>query len=112
MLYSALNSGASNMRLVFPRGAARLRRLSEIIFAPKCVCVCVCVCVCLCVAAGIERLARGWTVRQSNLVGAKMHTHPEPPSVLSNGYKGSFPRVRQPGRGVEYTHPSAEVKNV
>ena len=43
MLYSTVKSGASNMRLVGLRVAARFRRLSEIIFAPKCVCVCVCV---------------------------------------------------------------------
>jgi len=48
MLYSAVKSGASNMRLVRPRGAARFRHLSDIIFAPKCVCVCVWVWVCVC----------------------------------------------------------------
>jgi hypothetical protein len=68
--------------------------------------------VCVCVAAGIERLARGCTVQHSNLLGTKMHTHPEPPSVLNNGYKGSFPRIRKQGRGVEHTPPNAEVKNV
>jgi hypothetical protein len=111
MLYSALKSGAFNMRLVRPRGAARFRHLSEI-FAPNCVCVCVCVCVAAGIAQSVERLARGWTVRDSNLVGAKIHTHPEPSSLLNNGYRGSFLRVRQLGRGVEHIPPSVEVKNV
>ena len=84
-----------------------------------CVCVCLCmcvVCVCVCVAADIAqsvgRLARGWTVRHSNLVGATFHTHPEPPSPLNNGYRDSFPKVRRSGPGVENTPPSAEGKNV
>ena len=87
------------------------------------VCVCVGVCVwvvCVCVggwvaadiAQLIEGLARGWTVRHSNLVGARFHTHPEPSRVLNNGYRGSFSRVRQPRPGVEHIPPSAERKNV
>jgi len=108
MLYGALKSGASNMRLVRPRVAARFRYLPEIIFAPKCVCVCVAADI----AQSVERFAQGWTVRHSNLVGTIIHILPEPPSLLTNGHRGSFPRARQPGRGVEYTPLSAEVVNV
>jgi hypothetical protein len=35
-----------------------------------------------------------------------------PPRLLHNGYRGSFPRVKQPGRCVHYPSPSsAKVKN-
>jgi hypothetical protein len=34
-----------------------------------------------------------------------------PPSLLQNGYRVSFPRVKRPGRGVNHPPPSsAEVK--
>ena len=34
-----------------------------------------------------------------------------PPSILYNGYRVSFPRVKRPGRDIDYTPPSsAEVK--
>jgi hypothetical protein len=104
MLNSALQPGASNMRLVRPRGAARFRHLSEIIFAPKCVAAGV--------AQSVEQLAGSWTVRDSNLVGARIHTHPEPPSLMNIGYRGLFPRAKQPGHGAEHKTPNAEVKNV
>jgi hypothetical protein len=54
-------------------------------------------------------------------VGAKrlrlLHSRPYrpygPPSLLCNGYRGSFPRVKRPERGVDHPPPSsAQVKNV
>ena len=39
------------------------------------------------------------------------HSSCGPPKLLSNGYRVSFPGVKQPGRGVNHTPPfSAEVK--
>jgi len=33
-----------------------------------------------------------------------------PPGLLYNGYRVSFPGVKQPGRGVDHIPSSAEVK--
>jgi hypothetical protein len=50
--------------------------------------------------------------RKKNPSGGKIFcSHPDqpwgPPSLLCNGYRVSFPRVKQPGRGVDHppTHP-------
>jgi hypothetical protein len=62
----------------------------------------------------LDRLTRGWTVRESNLGGDEIfHTRPArpwgPPSLL---YNGSFPGVKWPGRGTHHpSPPSAEVEN-
>ena len=58
----------------------------------------------------------GWTLRGSNPVGDEIfHTRPDspwcPPSILYNGYRVSFPRVKRPKRGVDHPPPcSTEVK--
>jgi hypothetical protein len=36
-----------------------------------------------------------------------------PPNILYNGYRGSFPGVKRPGRETDHSHPaSAEVKKM
>jgi len=59
----------------------------------------------------------GWTVRGSNIDGhtrfSLLHTRPEgswcPPSLLYNGYWGSFPGVKWPGHGVNHV-PNLALK--
>jgi hypothetical protein len=56
----------------------------------------------------VQRLARGLTVRWSNPGGDEiLRTRPDrpwvPSSLLYNGYRVSFPGVKQEGRGV--VHP-------
>ena len=62
----------------------------------------------------------GWTVRGSNPDWDKifyvLKAHPDrpwdPPSLLYNGYRGSFPGVKRPGRGVDHTpQSSVEVRH-
>ena len=69
------------------------------------------------IAQSVQRLATDWTVRESNLVGGRDFPHPSrpalgpPQSALCTMGTGSFPGVKQPGRG--FDHPlssSAEVK--
>ena len=55
----------------------------------------------------VQRLATGWTVRGSNLGAAEtFRTRPDwswdPPSLLYNGYRVSFPVIMRPGRGVNH----------
>jgi hypothetical protein len=63
-----------------------------------------------------ERLAMGWTVRESNSAGGEtFRTRPfrpwDPPSLLHNGYRVSYPGIKRPGHGVDHPPPSsAEVK--
>jgi hypothetical protein len=63
-------------------------------------------------------LVTGWTVRGSNPgEGEAFRTRPGrpwgPPSLVYNGYRVSFPRVKRPGRGVDHPPPSsAEVKEI
>jgi hypothetical protein len=58
----------------------------------------------------------GWTVQGLNLGGGEIvRTRPDqtwdPPSHLYNGYRVSFPGVKQPGLGIDHPPPSsAEVK--
>jgi hypothetical protein len=60
-------------------------------------------------------IATGWTVRGSNPAGGEIfRNHPDrpwgPPSLLYNGYRVSFPGVKQRRRGVDHlTISSAEV---
>jgi len=59
--------------------------------------------------------AKEWTIRGSNLGGGKRfslhHTHQDwtcnPPSLLYNGYRGSFPKVKRPRRGVDHPRQSS-----
>jgi len=53
----------------------------------------------------------GWTVwGTSPGVGEIFHTRPErtwcPPSLQYNGYRASFPGLKQPRRGVDHPHTS------
>jgi hypothetical protein len=58
----------------------------------------------------------GWKVFDRIPVGGEnFRNSPDwswgPPSLLYNGYRATFPRVKQPGRGVDHRPPSkAEVK--
>ena len=67
-------------------------------------------------AQSVQPLATGWTVRESSPGGGEIFpTHPggrwDPPSVLYNGYRVSFPGIKRPGHGVNHPPPSsAEVK--
>jgi len=66
-------------------------------------------------AQSVERLATGWTVRESNPgVGEILHTRPDRPWAHPASYTmgtGSFPGVKQPGRDVDHPPPSrGEVK--
>jgi hypothetical protein len=65
------------------------------------------------VAQSVQRLATGWTVRESIPGGGEIfHTRPdwawEPLSFPHNGYWVSFPVVKRPGR--EVNRPSAEAE--
>ena len=57
-----------------------------------------------------------WTVRGSNPSGGEIfRTRPDrpwdPPSLLYNGHRVSFPGVKRPGRGVDYPpHPAPRLK--
>ena len=68
------------------------------------------------IAQSVQRLATGWTVRESNPGKGKIpRTRPDrlwnPPSLLYNGYRVSFLGLKRPGRGVNHPPPtSAEVK--
>jgi len=58
-------------------------------------------------------MAMGLKIQGMNASGSKIfHTHPDQPwgplSVLYNGYLISFPRVKQPGCGVD--HPPLELR--
>ena len=60
------------------------------------------------IAQSVQRLATGWTVRGSNPGGGEIfRTRPDrplgPPSLLYNGQRDSFPRVKRPGRGVDHS---------
>ena len=53
-----------------------------------------------------------WTVRESNPGGGEIFRtrtdRPwDPPSLLYNGYRVSFPGVKRPGRGVDHPPPSS-----
>jgi hypothetical protein len=55
------------------------------------------------IAQSVQRLATGWTARESNPGGGEIFRtgldQPwDPPSLLHNG---SFPGVKRPGRGVD-----------
>ena len=60
----------------------------------------------------------GWTVRGPNPGGIEIfRTRPDrpldPPSLLYNGNRFSFPGVKRPERGVDHQHPSsAEVTEI
>ena len=65
------------------------------------------------IAQSVQRLVTGWTVRGSNPgTGEIFRTRPDRPwglpSLLYNGYRVSFPRVKRPGRGVDQQTPSRE----
>jgi hypothetical protein len=67
------------------------------------------------IAQSVQWLTTGWTVRDNIPVGGEIfHTRPVcpwgPPSLLYNGYR-VFPRLKQPGCGVDHPPPfSTEVK--
>jgi hypothetical protein len=64
----------------------------------------------------VQNASTGWTIRGSNPGGGEIfRSRPDrpwdPPSLLYNGYRVSFPGVKRPGRGVDHPPPSnAEVK--
>ena len=66
------------------------------------------------VAQSVQRLATGWTVRESNPGGGEIfRTCPDrpwgPPSLLYNGYR-VFPRSKKrPGRDADPSPPSSAV---
>ena len=63
------------------------------------------------IAESLWRLAKGWMVRGSNSGGGEIFRTCSdwpwgPPGLLYNGYRVSFPGVKQPGCGVALTtHP-------
>jgi hypothetical protein len=66
------------------------------------------------IVQSVQRLTTSWTVRGSNPGGGKFSPPVQPgtgvhPVSYTMGI-GSFPGVRRPGRGVDPTPPSAEVK--
>lgn len=64
---------------------------------------------------GRTRLVTGWAVKSSNPGAGEIFSIRQdrlrgPPSPLYKGYRGSFPDVKRPQRGVDHPHPSrAEV---
>jgi hypothetical protein len=71
-------------------------------------------------AESIQRLAADWKLRGLNSGGSKRfslhHKSPEwpcgPPRVLYHGYRGFFPGIKRPGRGVEHqSFSSADDKH-
>jgi hypothetical protein len=60
----------------------------------------------------------GWMVRGSNAGGGEIFRnlpdrHWNPPSLLYNGYRVSFPGIKRPGRDVDHPPPSsAYVKEI
>ena len=64
------------------------------------------------IAQSVKRLDTGWTVRGSNHGGGEIfRTRPfrpwDPPSILRNGYRVSYPGITRPGHGIDHPLPSS-----